>query len=71
MLSVTWRSILHAGVVVPGERAVVFRGVEPDDGVSLLVEDEGRIVDVELVVAEDAFLRRGLGANLLTSANRF
>ena len=59
-MAITRRDILHAGVVVPGERAVVFRGVEPDDGVPLVVEDERRVVDVQLVVAQDALLRRRL-----------
>jgi hypothetical protein len=56
--------VLHARVVVPGERPLVFRRVEPDDRVPLVVVDVRRVVDVQLVVAEDALLRRRLGSDL-------
>ena len=55
---VTSLDISETRIVVSGDRPLLFRRVEPDDAVSLLVEDEGGVVDVQLVVAENALFSR-------------
>jgi len=53
IMLITHVDISKTGIVVSGEWPLVLRRKEPDDRVPLLVKDVGRVVDVQLVVAEN------------------